>query len=106
ARTAPEPSITLEDGRLHVAAAPAAFNNPAQVWWVAYEPKSLDVPISAGENSGRTLPHRHIVKALVKLGEWSGRAADFKPPATPAGLRTVVMVQAAQGGPIVAAKAF
>jgi|SRR6185312_503169 len=102
ARSGPEPQIALNGNRLSV----GAGNGAAQVWWVAYDPKSLDVPVAAGENKGRTLPHRHIVKSLVKVGDWSGKALTVNVPAAPAGLQAAVLLQAGQGGPIVAARSF
>lgn len=76
---------------------------PADVWLVRYDPRVEQVPVRAGENTGRTLPHRNVVKALVRLGGWSGHAARFPlPPAAP-GLETAVLVQTRGAGPILAA---
>ncbi|PZP06806.1 MAG: DUF1223 domain-containing protein, partial [Sphingomonas hengshuiensis] len=55
------------------------------------------------ENGGRTIPHRNIVKQLVNVGQWSGKAASFALPAAPAGLKTAVLVQNGKGGPILSA---
>ena len=71
-----------------------------------YDPKSLDVPITAGENNGRTLPHRHIVKSLVKIADWTGKPLTVTVSTAPDGLQTAVLLQAGIGGPIVAARAF
>jgi hypothetical protein len=74
------------------------------VWLIRYDPRSQQVAIKAGENGGRTLPHKNIVRQLVKLGSWQGRAASFALPAEKAGLRSVVLVQQGDVGKIVAAK--
>jgi hypothetical protein len=77
---------------------------PADVWLVRYEPRAIEVAIKAGENSGRTLPHRNIVRELVKIGSWQGGSASFAVPAAKlAGLATAVFVQSGAGGPIIAA---
>ena len=74
------------------------------VWLVRFDPKIENVPIARGENSGLTLPHRNVVKQLVKLGVWNGAAADFSlPAATQIGLKDAVLVQKGTGGAIVAA---
>ena len=59
------PALTLEGQTLLVGAGRAG--TPATVWLVRYEPRSIEIAIRAGENGGRTLPHRDIVRELVKL---------------------------------------
>jgi hypothetical protein len=71
---------------------------------VRYNPDIVQVPIARGENGGRTLPHKNVVKQLVELGEWSGLPQSFAiPDAVQAGLREAVLVQDGPGGPILAA---
>ncbi len=76
----------------------------ATVWVVRYDPRTIDVAINAGENGGRTIPHRNIVRQLTPLGQWQGRAQSFTVPTAPAGLKTAVLVQDGKGGPIIAAR--
>lgn len=77
---------------------------PADVWIVRYEPRAIDVAIKAGENGGKTLPHRNIVRELIKIGHWTGGDTAFAvPAATRAGLATAALVQSGPGGPIIAA---
>lgn len=83
----------------------AATASPAAVWLVRYDPQTREVPIRAGENGGRTLPHRNIVRELVRLGDWDGHASSFAlPPAHEGGLMTAVLVQSGRGGAIVSAR--
>ncbi len=57
--------------------------------------------MASGENGGRTLPHSHVVRQLVRLGPWTGETVGFALPAPSAsGLSTAVLVQAPRGGPI------
>jgi hypothetical protein len=78
---------------------------PATVWLVRYDPKVRWVSIRAGENNGRKLPHRDVVRELVALGDWTGAAISFAlPAAKEPGLTSAVLVQAGKGGPIVAAR--
>lgn len=75
----------------------------ADVWLVRYDPRTVNVPVRAGENSGTTLPHRNVVKELILLGEWRGATLTLPlPPAAP-GLDTAILVQRHGGGPILAA---
>lgn len=84
---------------------PGMASTPASVWLVRYDPRERAVAIRAGENGGRTLPHRNIVIELRELGSWSGQEARFAvPPAPDPGLRTAVLIQRGAGGPIIAAR--
>jgi hypothetical protein len=95
------PSITF--GKNGVTVGPGSGS--ARVWLVRYDPRSQNVAIRSGENTGRTLPHKNIVRGLVKLGEWKGDPTTFKTPAAPGGqLKTAILVQQSGAGPIIAAK--
>jgi hypothetical protein len=79
-------------------------SEPATLWLVRYDPRTIPVAIRAGENGGRTIPHRNIVRDLVPLGTWNGAAKRFTlPPAVP-GMGTALLLQAGRGGPIIAAR--
>jgi hypothetical protein len=95
------PMVAINGNRIEISGAAA---KPASVWLVRYEPRIIDVAIKAGENGGRTLPHRNIVRELIRLGNWQGGAASFVVPvASLPGLATAAFVQAGTGGPIIAA---
>ena len=96
------PTLAIKGDSVTVSAA-AAPKRAADVWLVRYDPRTIAVSVKAGENDGRTLPHRNVVRELTRLGHWSGSASTFKVPAAPAGLATAVLVQVPQGGPILAA---
>lgn len=101
-RGAGGPAISAANGKVSIGAARAA--GAATVWLVSYDPRVLDVPVRAGENGGRTLPHRNIVRSLSALGQWSGAGASFTLPAAANGVyRRAILVQQGKGGPIVAA---
>lgn len=85
-------------------AAVGAGRGSATLWLVRYDPRSIAVPIRAGENGGRTLPHRNVVRQLVALGEWRGAATSFQLPATARGLASALLLQAGKGGPILASR--
>jgi hypothetical protein len=95
------PDITTEGDRVSVGAAPA--RRSAQVLLVRYDPNIVQVSISRGENGGKTLPHKNVVKALVRLGSWSGPAETYPLPATPLGLKSALLIQDGPGGHILAA---
>lgn len=96
------PPLSWQDGQLVVGAGKPSAT--CDVWLVRYDPRTINVAIGAGENSGRTLPHRNVVRELVHLGKWNGSAHTFNVPATSMnGLSTAALVQIADGGDILSA---
>jgi len=76
----------------------------ATVWIVQYDPRTLTVPIRAGENGGRSLDHRNVVRSLATLGSWNGAPVTFTVPAlADRSYRNAILVQQGKGGKIVAA---
>ena len=102
-RGASGPAIGAAASSVTVSKARAA--RPANVWLIRYDPRSHEVPIRAGENGGRTLPHKNIVREVHLLGKWTGEARSFKlPSGARAPLRSAVLVQDGPGGAILAAR--
>lgn len=101
ARGAVGPAIRLSEGRVTIGAAATAA--PATIWLVRYDPRNLAVPIRAGENGGRTLDHRNVVRSLDALGGWRGQTVSFAVPAGNPTYRSAILVQQGKGGPIIAA---
>jgi len=95
------PSVAVNNGSVRVGAGRAG--RPATVWMVRYDPRTINVPIRAGENGGRTLPHRNIVRELTRLGSWNGTAASYALPQRRDGLKTAILVQDGKGGAILGA---
>jgi hypothetical protein len=97
---APAPRLHLAANTLTIDAAPA---RAADVWLVRYDPRIENVPVSRGENAGRTLPHKNVVRSLTRIGTWNGAAASFPIPQDEPGLDTAILLQAPNGGAILAA---
>lgn len=97
------PDISLDGATVRLTKAVA--RGSATVWFVRYDPRLREVSIRAGENGGRTIPHRGIVRELVNLGFWTGSAVSYAlPPVGERGLASAVLVQRGTGGPIIAAR--
>jgi hypothetical protein len=97
------PSINLESGAVSL----GKGEGSATIWMIEYDPATHVVNIGAGENSGRKLPHRNIVRKLAKLGSWSGKPARYALPAkSNVKYKTVVLVQRGHVGRIIAAAQF
>lgn len=106
ARPAMDATVALSRGRVEIGAGQAPKGG-ADVWLVRYDPRVRQVAIQRGENNGKTLPHRDVVRELTRLGGWTGAPTAFAitAPDDPA-LRTAVLIQARNGGPILAAAWF
>jgi hypothetical protein len=93
-----EPSISGDGAQANI----GAGKGSATVWLVRYDPRVQNVAVRAGENGGRTLPHKNIVRELSRLGSWNGKAANYPlPKAKLSGLKSVIIVQS-NNGPILA----
>ncbi len=102
-RGASGPAISSKNGKVSIASGRA--RQPANVWLIRYDPRQHQVPIRAGENGGRTLPHKNVVREVYLLGKWKGAASSFKIPGTSQSLlKSVVLVQDGPGGAILAAR--
>lgn len=102
AATTRGPRLDWQPGKLVVGAGQP--DKAVDVWLVRYDPRTIDVAIGAGENGGRTLPHRNVVRELIHLGNWDGSThAYLLPPSTHAGLSTAALIQVASGGPVIEA---
>ena len=96
------PSITTNGGKVTISH--GQRRSPATIWLVRYDPRALSVPIRAGENGGRTITHRNVVRSIAAIGRWDGHETRVAaPPATDANLRSAILVQDGVAGPILAA---
>ncbi len=92
-----EPAVTVvlttSGSGLQVAVDPAAPTD-AVLWLVGFDDRH-DTPVRRGENAGKTLVDRNVVRSLTRLDGWSpgGTVATARPE----GDRTAVLLQAADG---------
>ena len=95
---APDMLLLARTGQLAVGSGRAPRDG-ADVWLVRYDPDPEPVRVRRGENRGRSLEHANVVRELVRLGRWTGRAIRMDlPAAEEEGLESVVLIQAADGG--------
>lgn len=101
--------LAVDGGKLVVDIDPAPKGAPAReatVWLVAIA-SSVKVPITKGENRGRTIVYSNVVRAMMPIGTWTGKAMavqldrhSFMHGTTD---RCAVFVQQGHAGPIVGA---
>jgi hypothetical protein len=96
------PEIATSAGKVSIGHGTTA--RPATIWLVRYDARTLDVPIRAGENGGKTIAHRNIVRSLTAIGSWSGAPMQVAVNRSDdPNLRSAIIVQSGKGGPILAA---
>jgi len=70
--------------------------------WVLPITRMVTVPITRGENQGKTISYANVVRGMVRVGDWDGKAAVVTAPLTatqaPEADSYVVIVQADQPG--------
>ncbi len=105
-RGAAGPDLTFEPGAVTIGAGRAPPRG-ADVWLARYDPGVIDVAVQRGENAGRTLPHKNVVREMILVGHWSGEAERLALPApSQSGLANAVLVQMSGAGPILAAAKY
>ncbi len=93
---------------IDVAAAPACSpaRKAATVWLLAIA-GNVKVPITRGENQGRTIAYTNVVRRMMPIGTWSGKEMvvelDRRSFMTGDCDRSAVLLQQGHGGPIVGA---
>ncbi len=95
------PALAFNNDRIEIGTGSADRNG--DVWLVNYDPRIEEVPVARGENSGATLQHIHVVRRLARLGTWDGSKTSFSLPKVDKDLKTAVLVQQPNGGPILSA---
>ncbi len=98
-RSAALTRVRVDGGKVTLSAG-IAPRRGADVWLVRYDPRVIQVPVKAGENTGKTLPQRNVIRVLTRLGGWTGSASVYDLPGLQPGLASVILVQGRDGGPI------
>jgi hypothetical protein len=102
-------SLTAANGRLviDVAAAPDGVVPKEATVWLAAIAASVEVPITRGENQGRTVVYTNVVRRLMPMGTWNGTEMIVKLDRhsfmSDGADRCAVFLQQGRGGPIVGA---
>jgi hypothetical protein len=108
ARTAERPSgaptlsaTRLRNGRIRVLVSQGHTVIPADVWFVAFDPGPQVVNITGGALANRRMEYFNVVTRLDNAGAWSGAPVYYeRARCSP---DCAILVQAPNGGPILAA---
>lgn len=96
-------AVTNTDGRLRASISEGA-EGAADIVLVRFLDRA-ETTVKKGENHGKVLVSRHIVREVRSIGAWRGpqTAVDLPLDATGAGMGCAVLVQAANHGPVLGA---
>ena len=98
-----------DDGDKIVIPAGESPEGGATVWMVAYDDQH-ETAVERGENSGRNLKNRNVVRELVEIGQWTGERleipVDMDEMAALGRSGCAVLVQQDRTGPILGAAAW
>lgn len=95
--------VLADEGRIRISASPLArLQGPVQINLVRYLPRA-EVSITRGENKGRRIDYANVVTSWQILGTWSGRGELSVEAPYSGDERGVVILQAADFGPILSA---
>ena len=95
-------SIVIEAGD-----APKGLENKEATIWFAVVQKKADVPVERGDNKGKTLTYTNIVREMLPVGTWNGKAMNLRLARTaimrPETEACIVLLQEGKAGPILGA---
>lgn len=74
-------ALKEENGNLQIKIAPtgAASDEVSGVWVLPISHQAT-VPITRGENQGKTLTYANVVRGMVRVGDWNGQEATITAP--------------------------
>ena len=76
-------ALKEEDGNLQIRIAPtAAATDEVAGIWVLPTTHQATVPITRGENQGKTLAYANVVRGMVRVGDWNGKEMTVTAPLT------------------------
>ncbi len=102
-------TIKLEDGRLIIEAGDGGNGQNVKdaTIWLAMIQRAADIPVRGGENKGKTLRYHNVVRQMMPVGMWSGKALTIrldrdtlKLPDTDS---AAILIQSGMAGPILGA---
>jgi hypothetical protein len=74
-------ALKEENGALQIQVAPTGSASEASAGiWVLPTTHQAAVPITRGENQGRTLSYANVVRGMVRVGDWTGKETTVTAP--------------------------
>lgn len=74
-------SLKEENGALQIQVAPTGSQSETTAGiWILPTTYQAAVPVTRGENQGRTLSYANVVRGMVRVGDWTGKEVTVTAP--------------------------
>ncbi|CAM5203723.1 hypothetical protein BTHI11S_05538 [Bosea thiooxidans] len=95
-------TLKEDNGSLQIRIAPTRAVTEAAGVWIVPTTRQASVPITRGENEGKTLSYANVVRGMVRVGDWDGKETTLSAPLSATQAQDadgyVVIVQAERPG--------
>lgn len=72
-------TLAKDGGHLNVSVAASAGQEQGEIWICAIS-KSVPITIGRGENRGQEIIYHNVVRNMLKVGDWNGKAGKWSVP--------------------------
>lgn len=73
-------TMTIGNGKLNVSVPAAKSENENGEIWICAVSRSVPIAIGRGENRGREVTYTNVVRNVLKVGDWNGKAGSWSVP--------------------------
>jgi len=73
-------TMTVSGGKLNVSVPAAKTDGEHGEIWICAVSKSVPIAIGRGENRGREVTYTNVVRNILKVGDWTGKAGSWNVP--------------------------
>ena len=73
-------TMTVSNGKLNVSVPAAKSDSESGEIWVCAVSRSVPIAIGRGENRGREVTYTNVVRNVLKVGDWNGKAGSWSVP--------------------------
>lgn len=73
-------TMAVASGKLNISVPAAKGESDSAEIWVCAISRSVPISIGRGENRGREITYTNVVRNVLKVGDWTGRAGSWSVP--------------------------
>ena len=72
--------VTMKKSGMQMEVAVAAANGKSGEIWICAVSKQVPITIGRGENRGHQITYHNVVRSVLKVGDWNGKAGSWSVP--------------------------